>query len=137
MRQRFLSILGAHNVILFTAHLHKYSVVERRTPAGSFVQFSINSVISASDVQAANALEGVENYRGSLVDLEPEFQPDTRQDRIKSLDDEKPFITRFEYADFPGYAIINVSDSGVEAEIYKDYSSTLWKKVSLDPAVKK
>ncbi|MHC4680378.1 MAG: metallophosphoesterase family protein [Planctomycetota bacterium] len=137
VRQRFLNILGANNVILFTAHLHKCSVVERRTPAGSFVQFSVNSVISAPEVKVANALEGVKNYGGSLVELEPEFQPDTKQTRIKSLEDEKPYIARFEYADFPGYAIINVSGAGIDAEIYKGDSGTLWKKMSLSSVVNK
>ncbi|UCC99999.1 MAG: metallophosphoesterase [Phycisphaerales bacterium] len=137
VRERFLNILGANNVILFTAHLHKYSVVERKTPTGSFIQFSVNSVISSPEVKVANALEGIESYGGSLVDLEPEFQPDTKQTRIESLEAEKPYITRFEFADFPGYAIINVSDSQIEAEIYKGHSSSLWKKASLVTAAKK
>jgi hypothetical protein len=136
VRERFLSILGANNVVLLTAHLHKYSVVERKTPAGPFVQFSVNSVISASQIEVRDALEGVEKYGGSLVDLEPEFQPDTKQDRMKLLEDEKPYIARFEYADFPGYAIIDVSGRGVNATIYKGDSGTAWKTVSLTAAVK-
>lgn len=136
VRERFLNILGANNVVLLTAHLHKYSVVERKTPAGSFVQFSVNSVISSSEIDVRDSLEGVENYGGSLVDLEPEFQPDTKQDRMKLLEDEKPHIARFEYADFPGYAIISVSDRGIDAAIYKGDSGTAWKTVSLTTAVK-
>lgn len=136
VREKFLNILGANKVVLLTAHLHKYSVVERKTPAGSFVQFSVNSVISSSDIQVRDSREGIENYGGSLVDLEPEFQPDTKQDRMKLLEDEKPYIARFEYADFPGYAVINVSDKGIDAAIYKGDSSTAWKTVSLTAAVK-
>jgi hypothetical protein len=136
VRERFLDILGANHVVLLTAHLHKYSLVERKTPAGSFVQFSVSSVISSSDVEVRDALEGVDKYGGALVDLEPEFQPDTKQDRIKLLEDEKPYITRFEYADFPGYAIIDVSGRGVSANIYKGDSDTAWEKVSLATTVK-
>ena len=136
VREKFLNILGANKVVLLTAHLHKYSVVERKTPAGSFVQFSVNSVISSSQIEVRDALEGVENYGGWLVDLEPEFQPDTKQDRMKLLEDEKPYIARFEYADFPGYAVINVSDKGIDAAIYKGDSSTAWKTVSLAAAIK-
>ena len=135
VRERFLNILGANNAILLTAHLHKYSLVERKTLAGSFVQFSVNSVISSSQIEVRDALEGVENYGGSLVDLEPEFQPETKQDRMRLLEDEKPYIARFEYADFPGYAIIDVSGRGVDAAIYKGDSGTAWKKVSLTTAV--
>ena len=83
-----------------------------------------------------DALEGVDKYGGALVDLEPEFQPDTKQDRIKLLEDEKPYITRFEYADFPGYAIIDVSGRGVDATVYKGHSATALKKVSLATTVK-
>jgi len=135
-RERFLNILGENNAILLTAHLHKYSVVERKTPTGTFVQFSVNSVISSSQIEVRDALEGVEKYGGSLVELEPEFQPETRQDRIKLLEAEKPYIARFEYADFPGYAIIDVSNSGVSATIYKGDSASAWKTVSLATAVK-
>jgi len=136
VRERFLNLLGANNVVLLTAHLHKCSVLERKTPAGPFVQFSVNSVISSSQIEVRDSLEGVEKYGGSLVDLEPEFQPDTKQDRMKLLEDEKPYIARFEYADFPGYAIIDVSGRGVNATIYKGDSGTAWKTVSLTAAVK-
>ncbi len=135
-RERFLNILGANNVVLLTAHLHKYSVLERKTPVGSFVQFSVNSVISSSQIEVRDSLEGVDKYGGSLVDLEPEFQPETKQDRIKLLEEEKPHIARFEYADFPGYAVIGVSDKGIDATIYKGDSGTAWKTVSLAAAVK-
>jgi len=136
VRERFLNILGANRVVLLTAHLHKYGIVGRRTPKGDFVQFSINSVISSADIAVKDHLEGIENYSARLVELEPEFQPDTKLERQKMLEDEKPYITRFEYADFPGYAIINVSDTGVNAEIYTGDSGKVWKSVSLAPAVK-
>ena len=132
-RERFLNILGENKVVLLTAHLHKFSVLERKTPKGQFVQFSVNSVISSPEISVRDQLEGVENYGGRLVELEPEFQPDTKEQRHKLLEDEKPYITRFEYADFPGYAIINVSDAGINADIYTGDSSNVWKSVTLSP----
>lgn len=136
VRERFLNILGANRIILLTAHLHKYSLVGRRTPKGDFVQLSVNSVISSSDISVKDHLEGIENYSARLVELEPEFQPDTKQERRKILEDEKPYITRFEYADFPGYALINVSEAGVNAEIFTGDSGKAWKSVSLAHAAK-
>ena len=65
-------------------------------------------------------LEGVKNYGSALVELEPEFQPDTKEERQKLLEDEKPYITYFEYADFLGYAIINVSDTGDSDKVWKN-----------------
>ncbi len=132
-RERFLNILGANDVILLTAHLHKFSVVARRTLKGSFVQFSMNSVLDAPNVAVRDHLEGLESYGPSLVDLEPEFQPDTVAERRTQLEREKPHIAAFESADFPGYAVIHVSDAGVTADIHIGDSDTLWKTVPLDP----
>jgi len=131
VRERFLNILGAHKVILLTAHLHKYSFLARRTSRGTFVQLSINSVISSTKIFVKNHLKGIENYSSRLVELEPEFQPDTKKERQKLLEDEKPYITYFEYADFPGYAIINVSDMGTNSDIYMGDSDKVWKNVHL------
>jgi len=131
VRERFLNILGANKVVLLTGHLHKYSVLARRTSAGTFVQFSVSSVISSPKILVRDHLEGVVNYGGHLVKLEPEFQPDTKEERQKSLEDEKPYIAYFEYADFPGYAIINVSDTGINIDVYTGDSDKVWKNVPL------
>jgi len=131
VRERFLNILGANKVVLLTAHLHKYVVLARRTSKGTFVQFSMNSVISSPKILMQNHLEGVKNYSSALVELEPEFQPDTKDERQKVLEDEKPYIAYFEYADFPGYAVINVSDTEISADIYTADSDKLWKTASL------
>jgi len=136
VRERFLNILGANKVILLTAHLHKYVVLARRTSRGTFVQFSINSVISSPKISVKNHLEGVKNYGSRLVELEPEFQPDTKEQRQKMLEDEKPYIAFFEYADFPGYAVINVSDTGINADIYTGDSGKVWKSVPLNSVLK-
>jgi hypothetical protein len=131
VRERFLNILGANKVVLLTGHLHKYVVLARRTSRGTFVQLSMNSVISSPKILVKNHLEGVKNYGGRLVELEPEFQPDTKEQRQKMLEDEKPYIAFFEYADFPGYAVINVSDTGTNIDIYTGDSNKVWKNVSL------
>jgi UDP-2,3-diacylglucosamine pyrophosphatase LpxH len=131
VRERFLNILGTYKVVLLTGHLHKYSVVVRKTPAGTFTQFSMNSVIDSPNISVRDHFEGVENYGAGLLELEPEFQPDTKQQRQKMLEDEKPYIERFEFADFPGYAVINVSDAGINADIYTGDSDKMWKSISL------
>jgi hypothetical protein len=134
-RDRFLNILGANRVLLLTGHLHKYSVLVRKTPAGPFVQFSMSSVISTPNVSMKNHLEGVANYGGTLVELEPEFQPETKDQRRALLEREKPQIARFEYADFPGYAILHVSDATITADIYPGDSDQPWKTIPLAPTL--
>ncbi len=133
VRERFLNILGANKVLVLTAHLHKYVVLARKTSKGTFVQFSMNSVISSPEISVKDHLKGLKNYGGALVDLEPDFSPATKQQRQKMLEDEKPYISYFEFANFPGYAVINVSDNGINIDIYKGDSDTLWKNVPLGP----
>jgi len=133
IRERFLNILGRNNVVLLTAHLHKYHVLARKTLKGTFVQFSMNSVISSSKTTVKDHLEGLGNYGSKLVELDHEFQPDSKKLRQKILEDEKPYINYFEYANFPGYAIINVSDTGINIDIYTGVSDTAWKNVPLGP----
>lgn len=134
-RERFLNILGANRAVLLTGHLHKYSFLVRKTTTGAFVQFSLSSVISSRRVSVKSYREGVKDYGDSQVELEPEFQPATKDERRQSLDREKPYITRFEYADLPGYAVIHVADAGVSADIYLGDSDTLWKTIPLAPVV--
>ncbi|MFC1604193.1 metallophosphoesterase family protein [Planctomycetota bacterium] len=131
VRERFLNILGKYKVVLLTAHLHKYHVLVRKTPAGAFTQFSMSSVLGSPDVSVRNHREGIENYGAPIVEFEPEFQPDSKQLRQKMLDDEKPYIEHFEFANFPGYAVINVSDAGINADIYTGDSGRIWKSTPL------
>jgi 3',5'-cyclic AMP phosphodiesterase CpdA len=133
VRERFLNILGQNKVVLLTAHLHKYVFLARKTARGTFVQLSMNSVISSSKISVKDHLEGLGNYGPALVDLEPDFSPATKEQRQKMLEDEKPYITYFEFANFPGYAVINVSDTGINIDIYTGISDTLWKNVPLGP----
>ncbi len=133
VRARFLDILGANRAILLTAHLHRYAIVTRKTSRGAFVQLSMNSVVSSPKPSVRHYLEGVSHYDGTLVELEPGFQPETEVQRRQMLEDEKPYITSFEFADFPGYAVINVSDAGITADIFVADSAEAWKSVSLTP----
>jgi hypothetical protein len=133
VRERFLNILGANKAVLLTAHLHKYGVVVRKTSTGPFVQLGMNSVVSSPKVTVKNHLEGLKDYGGALVELELEFQPDTREQRRTLLEQEKPHIAHFEFADFPGYAIIHVSDATVRADVYPAGFDKPWQTVSLRP----
>jgi hypothetical protein len=130
-REVLLNILGRSKAIVLTAHLHKYSLLGRKTPKGTFVQFNMGSVISFSPVTVEDEVRGVECYNGSLVELEPDFQPETIELRKKILDDERDSVTFFECADFGGYAVFHVSDAAVAADIYAGDSSEKWKTVNL------
>jgi len=126
-----LRILGDSHAIVLTAHLHRFTALERKTPNGSFVQFSMGSVIGRLPVVVKYSLEGVDRNGGDLVDLEPDFEPETVDFRRRILDDERDWITRFDFADFPGSAVLHVSDAGVSADVYVGASAEPWKSVQL------
>jgi len=123
VRERFLNILGKYKVVLLTAHLHKYHVLVRKTPTGEFTQFSMNSVISSPNISVRDYLEGSDNYNAGLLELESEFQPDSKQLRQKMLEDEKSNITHFEFANFP-----------ISADIYTGDTDKIWKSTALSSA---
>jgi hypothetical protein len=128
-RGRLLALLGKHNAIILSGHLHKYCVLNRSHEAGPMVQLAVSSVLrNADEGGAAKALiSGVERYDESLVNLEPKFSPDTVELRRGLLRAERPSITRFEYCDVPGYAMVKVYADRVEADLFVGLSNDAWK----------
>ncbi len=131
-RQRLLDLLGKHRAIVLCGHLHKYSLLSRRTRTGRFVQLGISSILKRPPKNPPQVLKRVADYGESLTELEPGFSPDTRDARRQTLLNEKPFIEHFEYSARSGFAILSVLGRDVQAEIYSGVESgTPWKTVSL------
>src|SRR5207237_1259751 len=78
------------------------------TERGPFVQLAVSSIISKPDVAATQPRVGVGAYGPDLVDLEPRFSPETLAARRDALIAERPSIRSYEYADAPGYALVEV-----------------------------
>lgn len=131
-REELLNLLGRHRAIVLTAHLHKTSILKRSTPQGDFVQVAIGSVIPSEDAPIINHLKGVHCYNEKLLDLEPTFSPASRAERKENLEKEAPFIKHFEYADFCGYATVNVSDKNeVMMSVYANIDKKAWTNVNI------
>ncbi|MEC5126391.1 metallophosphoesterase [Verrucomicrobiales bacterium BCK34] len=130
-RERLYELLGKHHAIVLCGHLHKYSLVERKTSGGSFTQLSVSSVAYDLDGKAKDLISGVEQYSSDLVDLEPGHSPETVAERRAILEREKPFIRRFDYGNFWGHAVVNLSPQKVEADIYRHLDKEPWKTVRL------
>lgn len=131
-REELLNLLGEHNAIVLTAHLHKTSILCRTTAKGKLVQVAIGSVIDAPNAPVKNHVKGLDAYNASLLDFEPKFSPDTLQERKDNIENERPFIEHFEFADFCGYATMNISEkSDVELTIYKNADNKAWTTVCL------
>ena len=127
-RPRLLSLLGRYNAIVLSGHLHKYSLLTRNTDAGPFTQLAVSSVLRSADERTSKDLiVGIDKYAASLVDLEPKFAPDSLELRRDLLAAERPSISRFEYSDVPGYAMIKVYADRVDADIYIGLANDPWR----------
>lgn len=130
-RERLVELLGRHRAIVLSGHLHKYSLLVRRTTGGRFVQLGLCSVLDAEDHPVRGYLEGTARYGAELVDLEPDFDPKSRETRQAILQREKPFIERFEYAETAGFAMLRVEPDRVVAEIHTGTRQRPWKTLDL------
>jgi hypothetical protein len=131
-REELLNLLGAHKAIVLSGHLHKTSIVVRNTPSGNFVQVGLGSVVPGLDAPIKNHLSGLAAYTADLVKLEPNFAPSSLDLRRKILDQEKPFIRYYEYADFCGYSSVSIdSKNEVEITYFANADQTSWKKFNL------
>ncbi|MDR3405759.1 MAG: metallophosphoesterase [Chthoniobacter sp.] len=131
-RAKLLELLGKQNAFVLGGHIHKFNTLTRATEkGGKFVQLAVSSVINAPAVKAKDTLSGVGDYNGDQVRVEPAFSPDTEAARRAVYEDERPFVKAFEYADLPGYAVLDVTPERVTARIFAGVSRELWRTVDL------
>lgn len=131
-RERILELLGKNNAIVLTAHIHKYSFLERATShAGRFVQLGLGSVMSSAEVKAGHVLKGVDSYTPDQVTVEPNFSPSTQAQRRAVYEAEMPAVKQFEYADLPAYAVLTVDGSRVNAKVFSGFSRQVWRSLDL------
>jgi hypothetical protein len=130
-RQRLLNVLGEHRAIVVCGHLHKFGVVVRTTDRGPFLQLAVSSIIPRADVAATQPRVGVAAYGPDLVDLEPSFSPETLAARREALRADAPSIRSYEYADAPGYAVIEVQGGSIVAIVALGLGRRTWKKFDL------
>jgi predicted phosphodiesterase len=136
-REELLNLLGQHNAIVLCGHLHKTSVLTRATEKGNFVQICTGSVIEHTDAQVKDHLQGPDAYGAGLLELEPKFNPSSLDERSANLENEKPFIRYFEYADFMGYSAVSVSAAkNVQVAVYRNMDSKPWKVFDISKLLK-
>ncbi len=128
-RSRLLELLGRHRAIVLCGHLHKYSLLVRRTEQGRFVQLAISSVAANADGKPKDERSGVDQYTPDLVELEPKHAPETVQARRELLAAERPYIEHFDYADTWGHATVSCRGGKVAAKVYRGFGSEVWKTV--------
>jgi hypothetical protein len=131
-REQLLNLLGRHRAVILCGHLHKYSLLVRRTDSGRFAQLAISSVAASADGQPKDIRTGLDQYTPDLVELEPKHAPDTIQARRDLLAAEKPFIEHFDYADTWGHATLHMTGNKLSAQIYRGLHSDAWKIADFD-----
>ena len=135
-REKLLSLLGAQHAFVLGGHIHKFNTIVRDTGKGRFTQLAISSVVGAADVVAKDVLDGVKEYNGDQIRVEPKHSPETEKQRREVYRDEQPFVRSFTYAELPGHALITVSGAEVTAKIYSGVSRTIWREVNLTRLMK-
>ena len=130
-RAKFLEILGRQHAIVLGGHIHRYNTLAREAGGGRFTQFALSSVINAPSVTPKTQLQGLADYTGDQIRVEPAHSPATEKERRAVYDSERPFVKAFEYADLPGYAIVTVEGANATARMYSGVSRDLWRTVDL------
>lgn len=130
-RDKLLSLLGAHDAVVISGHLHKYATLRRRTAGGQFSQLAISSIVSDAEQQPKDVRQGSHAYSGSQVDLEPMFSPETREMRRDIYTSEAGHVTDFEYANAAGFAIVQVTGDGIQARVHSGTHDRPFQTVSL------
>lgn len=131
-REKFLQLLGKHRSLVLGGHIHKFNALARQAGKGQFAQLALSSVINAAGgVKPKMPLAGVAEYNGDQIRVEPNFSPANETERRAVYAAERPFVTAFEYADLPGYAVVTVDGARVTAKMFSGTTSNVWRTVDL------
>jgi hypothetical protein len=130
-RNRLLGLLGKHNAIVLSGHLHKFNSMVRETSEGKFFQLALHSVIPPGETNGFDFLSGTKDYTPDQVELEADYNPESKEMRRELIVAEKPFVNHFEYCDLPGYAVLSVNKNKVEAKLYSGITRKSWKTIDI------
>jgi UDP-2,3-diacylglucosamine pyrophosphatase LpxH len=131
-RDKLLSLLGEQNAFVLGGHIHKFNTLCRETPnKGRFVQFAISSVINSATTRPSTELDGLKDYNGDQISVEPNHSPDTAKQRRAVYATEAPFVKAFSYADLPGHAVVSVDGNNVQATMFAGITREVYRTVDL------
>lgn len=130
-REKFLTLLGDQRAIVLGGHIHRFCALARTAGHGRFAQLAVSSILSAPAVQAKTPLAGVARYNADQISVEPNFSPANAAERRAVYDAERAFVTAFDYADLPGYAVVTVAGAQVTARMFAGATREPWRTVDL------
>jgi len=131
-REKLLDLLGKANAFVLGGHIHRFNTICRTTPGGGrFAQLAISSVVGSAKVKPDTELEGLKDYNGDQIRVEPRHSPETEQQRRAVYEAEVPFVKAFTYADIPGHAAVTIKGSQVQAVMCSGITREIYKTVDL------
>lgn len=131
-REKLLDLLGKNNAFVLGGHIHRFNTLCRTTPGGGrFAQIAISSVVSKADVKPDTVLDGLKDYNGDQIRVEPKHSPETETQRRAVYATEAPFVRSFAYADMPGHAAITINGAQVQVVMYSGITRDVYKTVDL------
>jgi hypothetical protein len=131
-REKLLELLGRQHSFVLGGHIHKFNTLVRGAGGSRFAQLAISSIINGLETKPKDVLTGVGQYNGDQIRVEPNHSPATEKERRAVYETERRFVSAFDYADLPGYAIVTVDGPLVEVKIFSGISRELWRTVRLD-----
>lgn len=123
-REKLLEVIARNKAIVLCAHLHRYSVVARKTDFGPIVQVMVVSVIKDKDYLIPSKV--ITEYGASLAEGYPDWEPATLEIRKQILTEEARFVTFYKQTDLPGYALIKIN--GKKGTVVLDYYAAFGQK---------
>lgn len=135
-REKLLEVIARNKAIVLTAHLHRYSVVSRKTPFGPIVQVMVISVIKERNYLTPSHV--ITEYGPSLAENLPNWQPETLEARKAILAEEAKHVSFFKQTDLPGYAIIKTDGKKgtVKLEYYAAFGREPYDSIDLTTLLK-
>ena len=130
-RDKLLALLGDQRAIVLGGHIHKYNALARRAGKGRFTQFALSSVLTSPAAKPRTVLEGLATYTPDQIRVEPEFSSANEAERRAVYETERPFVTAFDYADLPGYAVVRISGPRVTVSMHAGTAREPWRTVDL------
>lgn len=131
-RDKLIDLLGSQNAFVLGGHIHRFNTICRETiRGGRFVQLAISSVVDSVSKKPVTELEGLKEYNGDQIRVEPNFSPDTADTRRLVYEAEAPYVKAFAYADLPGHAVVHVDDARVVVTMYAGISRNIYRTIDL------
>lgn len=132
-RNEFLKVLAENRAIMLAGHLHRYSVLRRKTEWGPIIQVMTTSVTSVQRKSKPSYQLSTEQYGEYLVDWKSDWTPSTAAERKAILAEEAKYVDYYKMNNLAGYAVISIDAKKEEVVLryYPAFESEAYDEINL------